>query len=265
MTHLVFLKLGGSLITDKNKPRTACLEVLNRLANEIAASRRADPDLRLVIGHGSGSFGHVAARKHGTYQGSHNTQQWLGFAEVWYAARMLNQIVLESLSASGLPVIAFPPSANVVTSRREIVSFNFFPLERALAANLIPLVNGDVIFDTHQGSTILSTEEIFGYMAPKLLPRRILLAGLEQGVWSDYPACTRLAALITPGNLAEVAPSLHGSAAIDVTGGMAQKVNAMLDLVQKIPALEILIFSGSQAGLVQQALAGAAPGTVLRT
>jgi isopentenyl phosphate kinase len=46
---------------------------------------------------------------------------------------------------------------------------------------------------------------------------------------------------------------------------MAQKVNAMLDLVQKIPALEILIFSGSQAGLVQQALAGAAPGTVLRT
>jgi isopentenyl phosphate kinase len=56
--RLVFLKLGGSLITDKNQAHTARLDVLERMAFEIAAARAQDQDLKIVLGHGSGSFGH---------------------------------------------------------------------------------------------------------------------------------------------------------------------------------------------------------------
>jgi isopentenyl phosphate kinase len=264
-SQIIFLKLGGSLITDKNTPMTANRAVINRLAGEIAASRRANPALRLVIGHGSGSFGHVAAHKYATYQGSRTAQEWLGFAEVWQAARMLNQIVLESLYAAGLPVIAFPPSAGMITDRRKVIRNNFEPLQKAITNGLIPVVNGDVVFDRDQGSTILSTEEVFCYLAPLLHPVRILLAGLEPGVWADFPACTHLAPLITRSNLAQVAPGLSGSAAVDVTGGMAQKVSTMLSLTSEVPNLEVLIFSGSQPGLLQKALEGAAAaGTLLK-
>ena len=58
LSNIQFLKLGGSLITDKSRPQTARLDVLERLASEIAQAYHKHPDLSLVIGHGSGSFGH---------------------------------------------------------------------------------------------------------------------------------------------------------------------------------------------------------------
>jgi isopentenyl phosphate kinase len=264
MPQTIFLKLGGSLITDKDTPLTPRLDVLDRLAGEIAAGWHANPELRLVIGHGSGSFGHVAARKHGTAQGSRSREQWLGFSEVWYAARRLNQIVIESLYKAGLPVIAFPPSANAVTADRQVVSYDISALKQALSVNLVPVVNGDVIFDLRQGSTIMSTEEIFGCLAPALHPTRILLAGQEPGVWADFPDCTDLVPEITPGNQELTRPGLQGSASVDVTGGMLKKVSLMLALVQKVPGLEVLVFTGLQTGLCQRALAGELTGTLIR-
>jgi isopentenyl phosphate kinase len=50
---------------------------------------------------------------------------------------------------------------------------------------------------------------------------------------------------------------------VDVTGGMARKVESMLALIQHIPKLEALIFSGQQPGLVEKALAGGNPGTLI--
>ena len=63
LTMLTFLKLGGSLITDKDSPHTARPEILRRLAEEIAAARQHNPAMQLIIGHGSGSFGHMPAKK----------------------------------------------------------------------------------------------------------------------------------------------------------------------------------------------------------
>jgi isopentenyl phosphate kinase len=60
--ELTLLKLGGSLITDKTAVEAARPAVLARLAAEIAA---AGPPAGLLVAHGSGSFGHVAARRHG--------------------------------------------------------------------------------------------------------------------------------------------------------------------------------------------------------
>jgi isopentenyl phosphate kinase len=263
MTSLFFLKLGGSLITDKNTAHTARGEVLAHLAQEIQAALVAQPDLRLVIGHGSGSFGHVAARKHGTRGGVQTLPQWLGFSEVWYEARALNQIVIEKLAAARLPVIAMPPSATIIARDGQIESWDLAPIHAALEAGLVPVINGDTIFDTLRGGTILSTEELFLYLARQLHPQRILLAGIERGVWADFPACTQSIDQITPGNYSQVAHRLGGSAAVDVTGGMLTKVRTMLDLVQEQPELEVLIFSGLQPGQLKQVLLGSTSGTLI--
>ena len=63
---MLFLKLGGSLITDKHTPRTPRPDVLARLMQEITEARAARPGMRIVLGHGSGSFGHVEAKRYGT-------------------------------------------------------------------------------------------------------------------------------------------------------------------------------------------------------
>jgi len=258
---LLFLKLGGSLITHKTQAHTHRPETLKRLAGEITAALAAQPDLRLVLGHGSGSFGHVAGARHGTRQGVHTPEQWRGFAEVWQEARALNQIVMEALAAAGLPAVAFPPSAAVTSHDGQVRTWNIAPLTAALEHGLLPVVHGDVAFDTARGGTILSTEDLFDHLAGLLRPRRILLAGLEPGVCADYPACTRLLEQITPERLEQVAAGLGGSHAADVTGGMASKVQQALGWVQALPGLEVCIFSGEQPGNVQRALRGEHIGT----
>jgi isopentenyl phosphate kinase len=260
---LYLLKLGGSLITDKNTPHTPRLEVITRLSQEIAAACAHDPDLRLILGNGAGSFGHISARHYGTRQGVHTQEEWGGFAEVWRQAAALNRLVTDALHDAGLPAIAFPPSGSVIARDGQVASWDLAPLRAALAASLLPVIHGDVIFDTVRGGTILSTEDLFAHLARILHPQRILLAGLELGVWADYPACTQLLSEITPTSLAEVAPSLSGSSATDVTGGMASKVQQSLALAQEIPGLEIYIFSGLISGQLEQALLGKPSGTRL--
>ena len=260
---LFFLKLGGSLITDKTQARQPRRDVLKRLSQEIAEAYQANPELRLIIGHGSGSFGHIAGQKYGTRQGVHNKEDWRGFVEVWKDARALNQIIIEALLETGLPVIAFPPSASVISNIQIVASWDLGPIRSALSAGLIPLVNGDVVFDIRLGGTILSTEDLFIYLANELKPERILLAGLEPGVWADFPACTRIARRITPTTLSTISNNLAGSTSIDVTGGMVQKVESMLALTAEIPGLQAAIFSGLQVDLLHQALLGVMPGTII--
>lgn len=261
MDNLQFLKLGGSLITDKSLPHSPRLEVLSRLAYEIAAARQSDPGLKLIVGHGSGSFGHIPARRHGTRKGVRTPEEWQGFAEVWKEAAALNHIVVEALYVAGLPVIALPASASLVAEDGKALSWNLIPLTSALKAGLVPVIYGDVIFDQVRGGTIFSTEDLFMFLASQLHPQRLLLAGLENGVWADFPKRTQLINQITPQNIDAISPSLGRSNSVDVTGGMESKVRQMLSLVEENPGLEVLIFSGEIPGNILQALSGSGTGT----
>jgi isopentenyl phosphate kinase len=261
---LQFLKLGGSLITDKTSAHTPRIEVLQRLAQEIAAARLKNPKLQVVLGHGSGSFGHVPARRYGTRQGVRTNEEWQGFIEVWREAHALDQLVLAALAEAGLPAIPFPASACVSAQDGQLYHWDLQPLRQAQQAGLLPVVYGDVVFDTQRGGTILSTEDLFAYLALELRPGRILLAGLEAGVWADFPVCRQLIEFLTPHNMRELGVAIGGSAATDVTGGMADKVQQSMRLVQQIEGLEVCIFSGDVPGAVEKALNGDRLGTIIR-
>jgi isopentenyl phosphate kinase len=262
--ELYFLKLGGSLITEKNVPSTPRQEVLERLALEIGNALETHPHLRLVLGHGSGSFGHVPASKYRTREGVSTRQEWGGFVEVWREAAALNRLVMEALAGAGLPVLSFAPSASVISRDGIVESWNLAPLSAALQKRLIPVVYGDVVFDEKRGGTILSTEDLFGYLVHPFKPKRMLLAGLEQGVWADFPKCKNLLIEITPSSSRVAQAALGGSAATDVTGGMLSKVQQSLSLVQANSQLEVFIFTGETAGNVEKALSGDRLGTCIR-
>ena len=256
---MIFLKLGGSLITDKAIPDTARIDVLARLAAEIAAARRAEPSLRILVGHGSGSYGHVAAEAFRTHEGATTSREWRGFAAVWRSANRLNRLVVDALADAGNPVISFPPSASAVAADGQIESLAISSIIRALAHGLLPLIQGDVSFDSKRGACILSTEAIFGWLAPVLEPSRILMAGAEDGVFADYPNNTQLVERFTQDALQLF--TVEGSQATDVTGGMAEKIHSALAWSRANPNVEVRVFSGEQPGTVQAALLGDRPGT----
>ncbi len=275
MKELVFLKLGGSLITDKTQPYTPQLAIIEDLALQIATALKTHPDLRLVIGHGSGSFGHVAASEYRTRdgffprstplpQGEHDEAEehyWQGFAEVWYQASALNCFVMKALNKVNLRAIALPPSANVIASEGRVSIWDTTPISMALASGLVPVIHGDVVFDEIRRGTILSTEDLFMHLARALNPDRILLAELEAAVWADFPEREQKMEEITPATFAEISTGVGKSASADVTGGMESKVKQMLELVQQNPDLRIQIFSGTEPGNIARALGGETLGT----
>ena len=257
MNELVFVKLGGSVITDKTQPQVARREVIRRLAGEIASARAARPGLGLVLGHGSGSFGHVVAGRYGTRRGVHSTRDWQGFAEVAAVAARLNRIVTDSFLQAGVPVWSLQPSASARCRGGELVTLETWPLERALSRGLVPLVFGDVALDERQGGTIISTEQIFAYLVPRLRPRRVLLVSVVDGVFDGDPlteTSARRVPEIAPENWDQVRSVLGGSHATDVTGGMLTKVEEMVALVRQTPGLEVTILSGERADALRVAL-----------
>jgi isopentenyl phosphate kinase len=259
---VVFVKWGGSLITDKRQRATPRPDLIRRLARELHAAREANPDLRVVLGHGSGSFGHWVANRYGTQQGVATAEEWRGFAAVGAAAARLNRIVTDACLEAGVPALSLQPSASALAADGEIVRWETDAVARALDRGLVPLVFGDVAFDTEKGGTILSTETLLAHLAHRLRPQRVLLLGNAPGVLDDR---RRPIPAITPATYADVAPFLGGSGYVDVTGGMLTKVRQMLTLVEAFPELRVWILTGREPGNLERALLdpAATPGTCI--
>ena len=263
MKTLVFLKLGGSLITDKHSPHTPNREMISFLAGEIRSVLQTHPDLSLLLGHGSGSFGHVPASQYHTREGVHSVKEWEGFVHVWLEASALNRMVIEIFTHAGLSVISIPPSASLTTSNGQVEQWNTAPIQQALEHHLIPITFGDVLFDRTLGGTIFSTEQLFEALTPLLHPAQILITGSEPGVWKDYPACTELIREITPDRYPFLSKTIFPSMETDVTGGMSSKVAAMVELVRQNHDLRVTIFNPTAPGTISKVLAGGAVGTVI--
>ena len=260
----IFLKLGGSLITDKDTPYTPRLDKLKSLAQEIKTTLDCRPNMNLILGHGSGSFGHTAAKKYGTRNGVQTNEQWHGFAEVRFQAAELTRYVMQALLEAEIPCIPFSPSASMVSTNRKVTTHNSLAIRKAMEAHLLPVVHGDVAFDEILGGTILSTEDVFAFLAEQFPPTQILLAGIESGVWEDFPARTKLVKEIKLEDYENMRAGIGGSASTDVTGGMKSKVEEMFTLIQKNKKLSVQIFSAEENGFLTRALNGENVGTTLR-
>jgi len=279
MKELVFLKLGGSLITDKTQPYTPLLEVMDDMAVQIKTALQTQPDLRLVLGHGAGSFGHVPASEYRTRDGlppratpllhrdrdKSEDNYWKGFSEVWYQASALNRHIMQSLHKMDVRAIALPPSSSVIASNGQVSVWETTAIRMALSSGIVPVIFGDVVFDEVRGGTILSTEDLFMHLARALNPERILLAGLEAAVWADFPARKTKLEKITPNTFNAISAGVGKAEGADVTGGMESKVKQMLELVQDTSELSVQIFSGRELGNIVRALSGEVLGTLITT
>jgi isopentenyl phosphate kinase len=250
---VTLLKLGGSLITDKTQRATLRPDVLARLASEIHNALKQEADMQLLIGHGSGSFGHFEAQKYGTMQAVNTQEQWQGFARVATIASELNFHVAKALQEAGVAVFRVQPSASAIARDGIIQEMAIEPILNALKYQLVPLVYGDVAFDMVRGGTIISTETVFTYLVSKLPVKRILLLGEVDGVHEQEK---QVIPYISLDNFSEIKSSLGGSGGVDVTGGMLTKVQAMLDLANNPPYPDIFILNGLIPNRLYRALLG---------
>jgi len=262
------VKLGGSVITDKRTPSTPCPAVIRRLAQEIRAARTVRPELNLLLGHGSGSFGHVVGARYRLRQGLAADEDWWGYAATGAAAAQLNRIVTDILLDVGVPVVSIQPSASAHCRNGELLSMSTWAILEALRHRLVPLIYGDVAFDEAQGCTIISTEIEFAYLAARLKPDRIVMVGLVNGVFDrdplQHPDARRIGK-ISPATFDQMMAQLGHSHGIDVTGGMLTKVKLMLNLVGRGDVERVHLISGLEVGALERVLTDpqAVEGTII--
>jgi isopentenyl phosphate kinase len=256
LSETVFLKLGGSLITDKTRDATAKPDVIRAMAREVRAALDEEPGLHLLVGHGSGSFGHFVAREYQVHRGC---LDWWGYAATSAAASRLNRLVVDLFLEEGVPVVSLQPSASARCVKGELVELATAPTEGVLARGLVPMIFGDVSLDDVQGSAIASTEQIMAFLAPLLKPTRIVLAGEVDGVFTADPRRDPNATLVRrigQANVESVRAALTGSHGVDVTGGMLTKVLIMAELARADPNLSVHLVSGLREGCVRNAILG---------
>ncbi|WP_339102996.1 isopentenyl phosphate kinase [Haloterrigena salinisoli] len=220
---MIVLKLGGSVITDKERPETLDGEALERAADAVAAALDGGVD-DLVIVHGGGSFGHHNASEHGvtTTEGTRDAGAAL---EIHGAMKALNQFVLRRLlerDVEAVPVHPFSAAHRDAAGDLELPTGQVATL---LGEGFVPVLHGDMVAHAGSGATVVSGDELVAALARDLEADRIGLCSTVPGVLDDDDAVIdRIAAY------EDVAGVLGESAATDVTGGMAAKVRALLAL-----------------------------------
>ncbi|MEM2921859.1 MAG: isopentenyl phosphate kinase [Candidatus Bathyarchaeia archaeon] len=229
MRPLYIIKLGGSAITEKSVENRPRLDVISRLAKEIA-SIEADK----IIIHGAGSFGHPTAKRYKIHEGFLESQQLLGFSKIKVQLLILNKMVVDSLARRGVASTPFTPSAFIIAENDRIVKAELEPLTRLLSLGLTPVLHGDIVSDRAKGFSIVSGDQLASYLAKQLKPRLVVYGCDVDGVYDDDPRKNRQAKLIPTISVDDqrIWGSTPGGGLHDVTGGMAGKLREALELAE---------------------------------
>ncbi len=247
MTTLV--KLGGSAITDKDRAETLDGASLDSAVDAIAnALERGDLE-ELIVVHGGGSFGHVHASEHGvtTTDGSTDVA---AVHDIHTAMKTLNGFVLSRLLERGVPAVPIHPFSCATRGVDGRLTLETSPIDTLVSEGFVPVLHGDVVAHERKGVTILSGDELITELATSIETERIGLCSTVPGVLDESDAV-----IDRIERYEDVAHVLGASESTDVTGGMAEKVRALLELDG---SAEIFAVEGLSAFL-----AGVNPGTTI--
>ncbi len=247
------MKLGGSVITFKGRtPPMVNERAVRRIVEEIVPYSE-----RLVVVLGGGAHGHQAAKEYGYDNPETPRAQLLrGVPAIRHNMTVLATEVEACFRNAGLPAVVVTPFSSTILTERQIVEFPLRIIQMAMDASLLVITHGDVCFDTVYGASILSGDTIVTHLAHMLHARRVLLGTDVDGIYDCNPKTCPDAQHIPLIDL----PHRGGwefqagpSASPDVTGGMGNKVRAVIEASKYVE--EIVVFNLCVPGRLRQLLA----------
>lgn len=213
------LKLGGSVITEKEDPETLDRASLDACARAVGA---ADGELLLI--HGAGSYGHYHAEQYGVTVDA-GTHDPAAVFDIHDSMRQLNDLVVTALHDQDVAAVGVHPLSVAHRDAAGTLAVADGPLATMLGEGFVPVLFGDVIVQADRGFTVVSGDEIAVTLTETLDVDRVGMCSSVPGVLdADGVVIDRI------GSLGDAAGALGGSHGWDVTGGMAEKVRELLRL-----------------------------------
>ena len=203
MVRLVVVKLGGSLITNKDRPFSLNIPSMVKAINYLGRS-----GVKAFLVHGGGSFGHYQASRHGL--GQEAVRRNAGVPETKASMQELDLWVLYVMMSSGLRPFPIPP---------QFIDWGL--IERVAASGLTPVSYGDVYYDGLEAK-IIGGDQIIEESVRNLDVERVVFALSVPGILKNLEDSSSIIE-----ELREVPPFLKASS-MDVTGGIRAKVETAL-------------------------------------
>ncbi|MBD3288947.1 hypothetical protein GF337_09105 [candidate division KSB1 bacterium] len=258
----IFIKIGGSFITDKSRTDSFKQERVRTIARAIRGLRSlAEPDI--VLAHGAGAYGHIKAKFYNAQQGIHPEYGWRGFYEIRREMTQMNLEFVKICLEEGLNAVTVQPSAIITAAGGNVISVNAAVISRLLDLGQIPVLHGDIVVDDEQGFTIASTEDILTALVEKMHLSSVVMISDVPGVLDESG---EVIPEINPENYETVMRHLGGAKAADVTGGMRDKVKQLYQLIRsgKIKSANIISSNDDPEFMIEVLTHRRLSGTVIR-
>ena len=237
---IIILKLGGGLLTDKNKPLSLRKEVIESAIQQIIESGE-----RLILVHGGGSFGHPIAKKYRISQGLNPTidNQIAGLAETHDAMNKFNSHIIKIFMEKNYPAISIQPSSIFLKYLDNVYFNSIETIETLLDLGLVPVLYGDIILDKSGSFSIISGDRIILELCMKLKKysvSKVIFAIEKDGIFiEDETGNIKIALNLNPNELDNINLADLGEK-IDVTGGIRGKINMIKEIVKLNVPIQII-------------------------
>ena len=236
---MILIKLGGSIITNKEKPLTA-----NRLAIKRITSSLRKIKEPLIVVHGGGSYGHYWSVKYNMHTRP-SKYSIKGVSMVKNSMIELNRIILQSFLESNLIPYCLPPNDFMFADKPIMKKVKEF--SKIANIGLIPISYGDVMWFGRNKFYILSGDKIMGILSKILKPRLAIFVTNVDGIYSDMKTKRLI------GNITIEKPTTT-EVAMDVTGGMSRKIKEAVNISRN--GTKVFFVNGNVPERIVNAISG---------
>ncbi|MDJ0707122.1 MAG: hypothetical protein QNJ46_27925, partial [Leptolyngbyaceae cyanobacterium MO_188.B28] len=152
-----------------------------------------------------------------------------------------------------VPAIGFQPSTLFWSKDLNYHHLNLTALEQFLDQKILPVLHGDGVIDQDQGFNILSSDHLLNLVIkhlsnkPKYIIEKIINLGNYDGVLDNQG---QLIGEINNVNYDALKHYIKGSEYLDVSGGMANKIQVLLELAHL--GHESWIMNGDKPNILKQ-------------
>jgi isopentenyl phosphate kinase len=216
LQDVVLIKLGGSVVTHKERPMT-----MNKIAIDQIFKTFMSVKVPIIVIHGGGSFGHYWSVKYDMHS-KPDKYPSDGIAVVHESMISLNHKLVKSMIKFNLNPYSVSPFSFVSNNKphaRKIVE-----LASMTGDKIIPVTYGDIVYRTNHKYSILSGDELMTMLSYALRPKKVIFAVNVDGVYRD-PRTKELINTVEEESLIK-----FSNVNFDITGGMKRKVREALKI-----------------------------------
>jgi isopentenyl phosphate kinase len=179
-SNLLIIKLGGSVVTFKDKPLSPNYEGIDEILKVLGEIKK---NFKIIIVHGGGSFGHYWSVKYDMHTKPYPYSD-LGVSVVHESMIKLNHVIISKFIESKLKPYSVQPSAFVFNSVADPARIHDI-LAMTTGNDLIPITFGDVIHTSENKFSILSGDTIMSMLCTELHPDFSIFTTNVDGLYND--------------------------------------------------------------------------------